>query len=215
MSTAEAAANDDRKHQTPKSIATRKSILDATIQCFVEIGYHRTTTTEISKRANVTRGAVQYYFPTTPDVLRASIEHLLAEWTSEYTAALQKRPPGANKYEFAIDTYWEFIQNPLYVAWQELIAAGRTDEELRKLVDDASIINDVKRREMGHEVLPELDNVASDDFSLGRDFGRVMLEGLSLTQLTYDRERREKAIIDLLKKTVTQFWEEAEQKAEN
>jgi AcrR family transcriptional regulator len=213
MSSSEVADIEDRKHQTPKSIATRKSILDATVQCFVEIGYHRTTTTEISKRAAVTRGAVQYYFPTTPDVLRASIEHLLAEWTSEYTEALMLRPSDANKYEFAIDTYWAFVRNPLYVAWQELIAAGRTDDELRKIVNDASIINDVQRREMGHEVLPELDDIASDDFSLGRDFGRVMLEGLSVTHLTYDRDRREHAIIDMLKKTVIQFWEDAEAKA--
>jgi len=213
MSTSEIADIEDKKHQTPKSIATRKSILDATVRCFVEIGYHRTTTTEISRRADVTRGAVQYYFPTTPDVLRASIEHLLAQWTTEYTAALLERPADANKYEFAIDTYWEFIQNPLYVAWQELIAASRTNDELAKIVQDASIINDVQRREMGHEVLPELDNVTSDDFSLGRDFGRVMLEGLSLSLLTYDRDRREQAIIDMLKRTVTKFWEEAEAKA--
>ncbi len=213
MSTSKIADFEDKKHQTPKSIATRKSILDATVRCFVEIGYHRTTTTEISKRAEVTRGAVQYYFPTTPDVLRASIEHLLAEWTAEYVEALKSQPPEANKYEYAIDTYWEFIQNPLYVAWQELIAASRTDDELRKIVQDASIINDVQRREMGHEVLPELDDIASDDFSLGRDFGRVMLEGLSLTQLTYDRDRRQAAIISMLKKTVIEFWEEAEAKA--
>ena len=44
------SADTNKKHQTPKSIATKKSILDATIQCFVEIGYHRTTTTEIAKR---------------------------------------------------------------------------------------------------------------------------------------------------------------------
>ena len=66
---------------------------------------------------------------------------------------------------------------------------------------------------MGHEIMPELDELASDDFSLGRDFGRVLLEGLSTTQLTYDRDRREQAIINLLKKTVTNFWEEAEEKA--
>jgi AcrR family transcriptional regulator len=214
MSTSEITTDDAKKHQTPKSIATRKSILDATVRCFVEIGYHRTTTTEISKRADVTRGAVQYYFPTTPDVLRASIEHLLAEWTSEYTEALKQQPAGTNKYEFAIDTYWTFIKNPLYVAWQELQAASRTDDELQKIVSDASIINDVQRREMGHEIMPELNDVASDDFSLGRDFGRVMLEGLSVVKLTYDRSRREEAILDLLKKTVTQFWEEAEQKAD-
>jgi AcrR family transcriptional regulator len=213
MSTSTAGNKDARKHQTPKSIATRRSILDATVRCFVEIGYHRTTTTEISKRADVTRGAVQYYFPTTPDVLRASIEYLLEEWTDAYTEALKLRPPEANKYEFAIDTYWEFLKNPLYTAWQELIAASRTDEELQKIVQHASIINDVRRREMGHEIMPELDELASDDFSLGRDFGRVLLEGLSTTQLTYDRDRREQAIINLLKKTVTNFWEEAEEKA--
>ena len=213
MSTSTAGSKDARKHQTPKSIATRRCILDATVRCFVEIGYHRTTTTEISKRADVTRGAVQYYFPTTPDVLRASIEYLLEEWTQAYTEALKLRPPETNKYEFAIDTYWEFLKNPLYIAWQELIGASRTDEELQKIVQDASIINDVRRREMGHEIMPELDELASDDFSLGRDFGRVLLEGLSTTQLTYDRDRREQAIINLLKKTVTNFWEEAEEKA--
>ena len=41
-----------------------------------------------------------------------------------------------------------------------------------------------------------------------------MLEGLSLTQLTYDRDRRQTAIINMLKKTVIEFWEEAEAKAE-
>jgi len=214
MSTSQDLENDDRKHQTPKSIATRKSILDATVQCFVEIGYHRTTTTEISKRADVTRGAVQYYFPTTHDVLQASIEHLMAKWMAEYIEELKLQPADTNRYEFAIDTYWKFIRNPLYIAWQELIAASRTDEELKAIVNDASILDDARRREMGHEIMPELDIVASDDFSLGRDFGRVMLEGLSLTPLTYDQDRREKAIIDMLKKTVIKFWEEAEEKAE-
>ena len=202
-----------KKHQTPKSIATRKSILDATIQCFVEIGYHRTTTTEIAKRAKVTRGAVQYYFPTTPDVLRASIEHLFNEWTEEYSEALEEMPEGDEKFEFMIDVYWKFIRNPLYVAWQELLAASRTDDELARIVHDASIINDVQRNELGHAILPELDGITQEDFSLGRDFGRITLEGLSMTQLTYDRSRREEAVLNMLKKTVIEFWKDAKDKA--
>ena len=206
------SADTNKKHQTPKSIATKKSILDATIQCFVEIGYHRTTTTEIAKRANVTRGAVQYYFPTTPDVLRASIEHLLETWTSEYSEALLAMPDGDEKFEFMIDTYWRFINRPFYVAWQELQAAARTDEELAAIVRDASIIDDVNRRELGHETLPELDGIAAEDFSLGRDFGRIMLEGLSTTKLTYDHAQREQAVLAMLKKVVIEFWQDAKNK---
>ena len=77
QSVAEIRVDESVKRPTPKSVETRKSVIDATISCFIEIGYFRTTTTEIAKRANLTRGAVQYYFPTTADVLRASIDHLI------------------------------------------------------------------------------------------------------------------------------------------
>ncbi len=202
----EADAQDARKHQTKKSRATRKSVIDATIACFIELGYHRTTTTEIAKRAQVTRGAVQYYFPTTADVLTASIERLLEEWMATYAEELRKLPPSENKFDHGIDTYWKFIRHPLFVAWQELVAASRTDPELAKIIKSAAETYDRKRQEAGREIYPDHQQSAGENFDLGRDFARVVLEGLSLTQLTYDREDREKSIIDLLKKTVAELW---------
>lgn len=202
----EAASRDARKHQTKKSVATRKSVIEATIACFIELGYHRTTTTEIAKRAQVTRGAVQYYFPTTADVLTASIEHLLEKWMATYAEELRQLPPSKNKFDHGIDTYWKFIRHPLFVAWQELVAASRTDPELAVIIKSAAETYDRKRQEAGREIYPDHRQSAGENFDLGRDFARVVLEGLSLTQLTYDRGDREKAIIDLLKRTIAELW---------
>lgn len=199
-------AQDAGKHQTKKSLATRKSVIDAAITCFIELGYHRTTTTEIAKRAQVTRGAVQYYFPTTGDVLRASIEHLLEKWMETYARELRKIPPSENKIEYGIDIYWKFIRHPLFVAWQELVAASRTDPALAEIIQSAAETYDRKRQETGREIYQDHMQGAGEAFEVGRDFARVVLEGLSLTQLTYDKGQRETAIIDLLKHTIRDLW---------
>ena len=120
MNTHHDISGADRKHQTKKSLATRKAILEAAIQCFLELGYHRTTTTEIAKRADVTRGAVQYYFPTTPDVLRASIDYMIDQWLLTYADALKEMPKESNRLSGGVDIYWELLQHPLFIAWQEL-----------------------------------------------------------------------------------------------
>jgi len=194
------------KFRTHKSAATLQSIINATIQCFIEIGYFRTTTTEIAKRANLTRGAVQYYFPTTADVLRASITSLLEEWLDTYYSALRGISSDEDQLSKSIDVYWEFVRCPLFVAWQELVAASRTDPELAEIVDSAAVSYEEKRTEEGRKIYPQHMCSAGDNFDLGRDLSRVVLEGLTLTQLTYDRKEREAAIVDVLKDTVRRLW---------
>ncbi|MBI1180181.1 MAG: TetR family transcriptional regulator [Alphaproteobacteria bacterium] len=195
----QAPTRDVRRHQTKKSIATRNSILDATIQCFLELGYHRTTTTEIAKRANVTRGAVQYYFPTTPDVLRASIDHMIDRWIETYAEELRKMPASANKLTSGVDIYWRFVQHPLFVAWQELQAAARTDPELAEIVDAGARRYDERRLELGREVYGDVTTVDNPAFAVARDLLRVALEGLSVASFGHDREKRQEAVLDLLK----------------
>lgn len=207
----EATAKTGR-HQTPKSIATRKSIIEAAIQCIIEIGYFQTTTTEIAKAADVTRGAVQYYFPTTPDVLRAATNHILTEWTREYSKLIKNVPPDVNKFDFAIDIYWEHVKNPYFIAWQDLVAASRTDPELAEIVCEASKLYDSQRQDLAKAMMPEMTNIPPKLFLLGRDFGRILIEGLSLNQLSFDKVEREEAIINLLKYIMRTFWEQFEPK---
>lgn len=199
-------AEDADKLKTQKSVATRRSVIDATIQCFIEIGYFRTTTTEIAKRAKLTRGAVQYYFPTTPDVLSASIDHLLEEWMDTYYTALREISSEEDQLSRSIDVYWRFVRHPLFIAWQELVAASRTEPELAEIIESAAEVYERRRLEAGRDLYPEHMRSAGDNFELGRDLSRVVLEGLALTRLTYDREEREDAIVELLKNTVRSLW---------
>lgn len=202
----EMGSGEADKLKTQKSVATRRSVIDATIQCFIEIGYFRTTTTEIAKRANLTRGAVQYYFPTTPDVLRASIDHLLAKWIDTYYAALGEISSEEDQLARSIDIYWQFVRDPLFVAWQELVAASRTEPELAEIIDTAAAQYERRRLDAGREMYPQHMRSAGENFELGRDLSRVVLEGLSLSKLTYDAEERQDAIVELLKKTVRGLW---------
>ena len=195
----------DRKHQTKKSLATRKAILEAAIQCFLELGYHRTTTTEIAKRADVTRGAVQYYFPTTPDVLRASIDYMIDQWLFTYADALKKMPKGSNRLSGGVDIYWELLQHPLFIAWQELNAAARTDPELNVLVKEAAKRYDQRRLEIGREIYTELAHVPDDVFDVARDLLRVTLEGLAVSQFGPEEAARKQAVIDMLKQMMDQL----------
>jgi len=196
------ASRDARRHQTKKSIATRNSILDATIQCFLELGYHRTTTTEIARRANVTRGAVQYYFPTTPDVLRASIDHMIDQWIETYAEELRKMPTQEKRLQGGVDIYWRFVQNPLFVAWQELQAASRTDPALRAIVKEAGKRYDQRRLELGREVYGGVAAIDDPSFSVARDLLRVALEGLSVAEFGQNKDARQQAVIDLLKRVM-------------
>lgn len=195
----------DRKHQTKKSLATRKTILEAAIQCFLELGYHRTTTTEIAKRAAVTRGAVQYYFPTTPDVLRASIDYMIDQWLLTYAETLGKMPQEANRLSNGVDIYWQLLQHPLFVAWQELNAASRTDPELKKLVTEAAKRYDQRRLEIGRQFYTELANVPDDVFDVARDLLRATLEGLAVSNFGPEEATRKQAIIDMLKQMMDQL----------
>jgi AcrR family transcriptional regulator len=57
-----------RRTQEERRAATRGALLDATIDCLVEYGYHGVTTSRVAERAGVSRGAQVHYFPTKTDL---------------------------------------------------------------------------------------------------------------------------------------------------
>ena len=54
----------------------RQRLLDATVECLVEHGWSGTSTTLVSERAGVSRGAQLHHFPTKNDLVLAAVEHL-------------------------------------------------------------------------------------------------------------------------------------------
>ena len=87
MHTASASADADtgevgRYHSTSEltvpnsSRAMRQRLLEATIECLVEYGWSGTSTTLVSQRAGVSRGAQLHHFPTKTDLVVAAVEHM-------------------------------------------------------------------------------------------------------------------------------------------
>lgn len=110
---------------------TRMLLLDATIDCLVEVGYARTSVNEICKRAGVSRGAQQHHFTTKAELMASAVEHLVAKLQQQVLAAIPAGLSDAERIAKAIDLLWESYSGKLSAAALELWVAARTDRELR------------------------------------------------------------------------------------
>lgn len=123
-----------RKHRTQaeRSERTRELLLDATIECLVELGYARTTVQEICQRAGLSRGAQQHHFTTKAELMTSALEHLFKRLSDEILTATAELPPGQERIEAGIDLLWRAYSGTLSTAAVELWVAARTDPELRR-----------------------------------------------------------------------------------
>lgn len=210
MATSVALAGARRRRV--RSLATRQEIIEATISCFVEIGYFRTTTTEIAKKAGVTRGAVQHYFPTTQHVLEASIDYLRERWLDLYFEAAHRTPVGKDYIDQAVDNMWELVNSRLSIAWAELVAASRTDPELRSIVEPAAAQYEKARLEAGRRAYPDFALALREVFERCRDTLEFLAEGMMRTVVIHDREHRIKTQLDWMKQELHKVWEQQSDK---
>lgn len=123
-------AEAPRRLQAEKSASTRTRLLEAAIDCLVDLGYSRTTTVDVAERAGVSRGAMLHHYPSKADLLYAAMEHLHAKRMDD----LRKAVAGFGEedvVEVAVNLFWEMAKHPYFHAMQELTVAARTDAELR------------------------------------------------------------------------------------
>src|SRR6266508_1349164 len=81
-----------KRHRTQaeRSEHTRELLLDATIECLVELGYARTTVHEICLRAGLSRGAQQHHFTTKAELMAGALEHLFARLSQQVLDAVER-----------------------------------------------------------------------------------------------------------------------------
>ncbi|ACY20507.1 regulatory protein TetR [Gordonia bronchialis DSM 43247] len=113
-----------RRTQAQRSAATRVRVLDATIESLVEVGYARTTTQEVNRRAGVSRGALLHQFPTRESLVVAAVGHLVER---RMTELLSRPRTGDEDIEILVEAF----SGPLFDAALELWVAARTDPVLR------------------------------------------------------------------------------------
>ncbi|WP_227023314.1 TetR/AcrR family transcriptional regulator [Actinomadura rubrobrunea] len=125
-----------RRTQEERRTRTQRLLLDATMECLVELGWSGTSTTEVARRAGVSRGAQQHHYPTKMVLVAAAVEHLLEQQRLAYESAFADLPPERRNVEGALDLLWEVFRGRPARALLELAVAARTDEELRLLCRD-------------------------------------------------------------------------------
>ena len=136
-----------RRTQEERSAATRGRLLDATLECLAELGYARTTTTEIAERGGVSRGAQLHHFPTKAELVTEAVGHLFDRRDQEFREAFARLPADADRPRAAVDLLWSMVAGPTFHAWLELVVAARTDAQLKPKVTalTARFTNNVSR----------------------------------------------------------------------
>ena len=119
-----------RVPQAHRTRAMRLRLLEATVELLVERGFSGTSTTLVSERAGVSRGAQLHHFPTKNDLVVAAVEHLTELRGLELEQALGRLPRGAGRTRAVVRVLGDHFSSPVFTAALELWVAARTDEQL-------------------------------------------------------------------------------------
>lgn len=170
----------------------RARLLEATVDCLVENGYAGTSTTLVSHRAGVSRGAQLHHFPTKHDLVVAAIEHLTEIRHEDMEKSVASVRQGDRRA--ALQVLADHFTSPVFTAALELWVAARTDPELHSAV--APLERRVGRQ--AHQLT--VTALAADEDKPGtRELVQATLDlvrGLGLANTLSNDSTRRKRILD-------------------
>jgi AcrR family transcriptional regulator len=183
-----------RVPQEERTRAMRARLLEATVELLVEKGYAGTSTTLVSERAGVSRGAQLHHFPTKQDLVVAAVRHVTEVRGAELAAAARALPAGPRRTRAVLRVLGDHFTSPVFTAALELWVAARTDEAL--LAEVAPLEQQVGRET--HRLTVEL--LGADESQPGvRELVQATLDlvrGLGLASTITDDRRRRTRILD-------------------
>jgi AcrR family transcriptional regulator len=182
-----------RVPQGERSRLMRQRLLEATVECLVELGWSGTSTTVVSQRAGVSRGAQLHHFPSKQALVIAAVEHLTERRRDEMAATVADLPP-EGRTRAVLDALAAQFVSPVFFAALELWVAARTDPELRAAVGPLE-------RRVGRETHTYAVDLLGIDDHAGRNRQLVqatldLLRGLGLAASLSDDTARRAAILD-------------------
>lgn len=148
-----AAARADRD-----GAAMRQRLLDAAVDCLIELGFAGTTTLAVQRRAGTSRGALLHHFPTHADLLAASVAELVRRNEEAVAASRTGNSQPSDPLRTAVNALAFAGRQPSFLAELELWAVARTDRPLKQALIAAE--RAAKR---------EIDRVSADLFAQWAD----------------------------------------------
>ena len=131
-----------RRTQKERRDETRRAALDAAVSALVELGYARTTTLEVQRRAGLSRGALLHHFPSKAELVAETVRHLAhlrGKELEERAVRLPDADHPRDRIGAVIDLLWDSFDGPMFQVAMELRIAARTDAELREVLVDVEL----------------------------------------------------------------------------
>lgn len=197
--------------QAQKSAMTRDRILDAAIDCFINLGYTNVTTAKVADFAGVSRGAMLHHFPSKTELIQAAVEYLHDKLLEDYTTRVSQIPAtleGKERRRGGLDAYWEHLTGDLFVAYHELCVAGRTDPELKDILEQSITKFEEHVRVSNSEMFSGWSD-RGDLFLLAMDVTKFMMEGMAVGQLVTNRDERVGRLLDYLSDRLEEIFDES------
>lgn len=122
------------ERQAEKGELLRRAALNSAIECLAAMPYSEVSTTLIAERAGISRGGMQYYFPTRLDLLRSVVAHLHSRRLEIFRKDLLAIRDHSDLIGAMIDLHWQHLNELEFRAYQELVLAARSERQLADLL---------------------------------------------------------------------------------
>jgi len=119
-----------RRSHAERTAETRAKIIDAVVTAIDELGFQKTTASEITRRAGVTWGAVQHHFGAKDGILAAVLEDSFERFARRIADFPDEEAPVEKRVAFFVDRAWEHFSSPHYRSTFEILlnATGEDSE---------------------------------------------------------------------------------------
>jgi AcrR family transcriptional regulator len=120
-----------RRTHAERTAETRARILAAVVDCIAEVGFPRTTATEITRRAGVTWGAVQHHFGGKEAMLHAVLEDSFERFASRLEDVAVEALPLEQRVRLFVERAWQHFASREYASTFEILLDHLRREPLR------------------------------------------------------------------------------------
>lgn len=190
--------------QAEKSLQTQNAILEATIECLVDLGYTNTTMERIADSAKVSRGAMMHHYDSRADVIENAANYLADVRLAEFEQLARKVVPPVTggiitlmHFEKTIELVRRFYGLRSFIALQELLLAARTDKTLTTVMRKVEKSINMRMAELISTIFPYWDDMPTT-MELLIDLYHFALKGVAMSQSNYLDKKREAGLKALL-----------------
>jgi AcrR family transcriptional regulator len=127
-------AKPQRKTQAERHAQTHRKVLDATIVCIDELGFHNTTIQNVSELAGITVGGVQHHFTSKSRLLEGVLKDSFQTMAFDLNKVPLEGRSLKERVDLFVDECWEHCNLPAFQASMQILRGLRNEspDELDK-----------------------------------------------------------------------------------